>query len=380
MVSLKLRSWGKSFRKISKIMSEYKLFSEFKLGDITLKNRVVMAPMTRSRAVEKNTANALIAEYYEQRSEAGLIITEGTSPSPNGLGYPRIPGLFNQQQVEGWKLVTEKVHAAGSKIFVQLMHTGAVGRIENLPADAQVISPSGIHVSGKMYVDGKGPLDHSVPSAMTTEQVKSTIQEYINAAKLAIEAGFDGVEIHGANGYLVEQFINPKANQRTDEYGGSIENRSRFAIEIAQGMADAIGKGKVGIRLSPFGVFNDMGEFEGIDEQFEYIASAMNKIGIAYIHIVDHSHMGAPEVPQRVKDIIRNNFEGAYILSGGYNKERAEKDLQANKGELVASGVPFIANPDLVTRMKKDIALANPDQNTFYTPGVQGYTDYPKVN
>ncbi|MFT6972158.1 MAG: N-ethylmaleimide reductase [Roseivirga sp.] len=361
-------------------MSEYKLFSEFKLGDITLKNRVVMAPMTRSRAVEKNTANSLMSEYYEQRSEAGLIITEGTSPSPNGLGYPRIPGLFNQGQVEGWKLVTEKVHAAGSKIFLQFMHTGAIGHIENLPADAQVISPSGILVSGQMYVDGKGMLDHTAPTAMTTEQVKSTIQEFINSAKLAIEAGFDGVEIHGANGYLVEQFINPKANERTDEYGGSNENRSRFAIEIAQGMADAIGKDKVGIRLSPYGVFNEMGEFDGIDAQFEYLAKELNQIGIAYIHVVDHSHLGAPEVPQKVKDIIRDNFKGVYILSGGYTKERAEKDLQANKGELVAFGVPFIANPDLVTRMKKDLALSNPDQSTFYTPGVQGYSDYPKAN
>ncbi|MFT6055250.1 MAG: N-ethylmaleimide reductase [Roseivirga sp.] len=360
-------------------MSEYKLFSEFKLGDITLKNRVVMAPMTRSRAEEENKANSLIAEYYEQRAEAGLIITEGTSPSPNGLGYPRIPGLFNQAQVEGWKLVTDRIHKAGSKTFIQLMHTGAVSQAGNLTKDAKVISPSGKLVSGQMYVDGKGMLDHTVPSAMTKEEIKETIQEFINSAKLAIEAGFDGVEIHGANGYLVEQFINPKANERTDEYGGSNENRCRFATEIAQGMSDAIGKEKVGIRVSPYGIFNDMAEFEGVDAQFEYLAKELNQIGIAYIHVVDHSHLGAPEVPQKVKDIIRDNFKGVYILSGGYTKERAEKDLQANKGELVAFGVPFIANPDLVTRMKKDLALSNPDQSTFYTPGAKGYSDYPRA-
>ena len=360
-------------------MSEHKLFSELKLGKIALKNRVVMAPMTRSRAIDNNIANPLMAEYYGQRAEAGLIITEGTSPSPNGLGYPRIPGIFNEEQAEGWKQVTDKVHAEGSKIFVQLMHVGRVAHQDNLPADAKVLAPSAITVSGEMYVDGKGPLAHTEPKAMTKEEIKEAVQEYANAAVLAMDAGFDGVEIHAANGYLIEQFLNPKANERTDEYGGSKENRSRFLMEVAKAVVDAIGAHKTGLRISPYGVFNDTGEFDGVDEQYKYIAQQMSEMGLVYIHMVDHSGMGAPEVPQRIKDIVRENFKGIYILSGGYDKERAEADLQKNRGELVAFGVPFIGNPDLVTRMKEGIELAEADQSTFYTFGSQGYTDYPKA-
>lgn len=357
-----------------------KLFHEFKLGALTLKNRVVMAPMTRSRAVENNTPNELMAEYYEQRSEAGLIITEGTSPSINGLGYPRIPGVFNQAQVEGWKVVTEKVHEKGAKIFVQLMHTGRVSHIDNLPNGGRVLAPSAITLSGNMYVDAKGPQPHTVPTVMSKEDIAEAINEFVEASKNAIAAGFDGVEIHGANGYLVEQFINPIANKRTDEYGGSNENRARFPLEVARGIANAIGADKVGIRLSPYGVFNDMGAFDGLEDEFGYLATKLSEIGIAYVHIVDHSNAGAPEVPESIKSLIRNNFKGTYILSGGYTKERAEADLEEGKGDLVAFGVPFIANPDLPTRMKEGIPLAAPDQGTFYTPGAQGYTDYPKVS
>lgn len=357
-------------------MSTSKLFSEYKLGSITLKNRVVMAPMTRSRAID-NIPNALMATYYGQRSEAGLIITEGVSPSPNGLGYSRIPGAFSEAQTAGWKQTAENVHANGAKIFMQLMHTGRVTHIDNLPEGAEVLAPSAITLAGDMYVDGKGMLPHTTPKEMTKSDIDDAIAEYVTAAKNAIAAGFDGVELHGANGYLIDQFINPISNQRTDEYGGNIENRSRFVIEVAKAVVAAIGKEHVGLRVSPYGAFNGLGEFEELEEEYGYIASQMSEIGIAYMHIVDHSSQGAPEVKDSVKQLIRKNFNGAYILSGGYNKERAEADLEADKGELVAFGVPFIANPDLVTRMKEGIELAAPDQGTFYTPGEQGYTDYP---
>lgn len=358
-----------------------KLFGEFKLGDLTLKNRVVMAPMTRSRAID-NLANDLMKTYYEQRSEAGLIITEGVSPSPNGLGYPRIPGIFNEAQRDSWKQVTEAVHAQGSKIFLQIMHTGRVSHEANLPEGGKVIAPSAIPAPepfNKMYVDGKGMLEVSQPKEMTTEEVKATIQEFVATAKLAVEAGFDGVELHAANGYLPNQFLNPKSNQRTDEYGGSNENRNRFVLEMAKAAVEAIGASKVGIRISPYGVFNGMGEFDGIDEQYAQLAEELGKIGLVYIHLADMSAMTQVPVPSEIKETIQSKFGGTIILNGSYNAEKANADIEAGKAELVAFGVPFIANPDLVTRMKDGIGLAMPNQDTFYTPGAEGYTDYPKA-
>ena len=338
-----------------------------------------MAPMTRSRAVENNTPNDLMAQYYGQRTEAGLIITEGTSPSINGLGYPRIPAIYNQSHVEGWKKITQAVHDGGSRIFVQLMHTGRVTHTDNLPQGGRTLAPSADKVSGEMYVDGKGPQPHSEPAEMTTEEVKEAVQEYINAARLAIEAGFDGVEIHGANGYLVEQFTNPITNKRTDEYGGSIENRVRFLEEVAKGITEAIGEDRTGLRISPYGVFNDTGAFDDINDQFEYLSKKMSEIGLVYIHVVDHAAMGAPEVPAEIKSIIRSNFTGTYILSGGYDQARAETDLIGDKGDLVAFGRPFLANPDLVSRFESGAELAQPNMDLLYTPGAEGYTDYPSL-
>ncbi|MBC7389224.1 MAG: alkene reductase [Opitutaceae bacterium] len=360
-------------------MSTSKLFSTYKLGSIELKNRMVMAPMTRSRAIG-NIPNDLMAEYYAQRAEAGLIITEGTSPSPDGLGYARIPGLFSKEQVEGWKITTKAVHDKGGKIFVQLMHTGRIGHQDNLPAGAKIVSPSAIKAAGQMYTDQNGMQDHPVPHALTLEEIEKVKGEFVNAAKNAIQAGFDGIELHSANGYLLEQFIHPDTNKRTDAYGGSIENRSRFVLEVAQAAADSIGKEKVGIRVSPYGVFNDLSLYDDIIPTYTHIAKELDKIGIAYIHVVDHSAQGAPEVKQEVKDSIRQNFKGTYILSGGYTKESSENDLQANKGDLVAFGVKYLSNPDLVTRFKNDVLLnADIKFDKFYTPGPEGFTDYPTI-
>jgi N-ethylmaleimide reductase len=354
------------------------LRTSFSLGPITLQNRAVMAPMTRSRAIG-NVPNELMAEYYGQRAGAGLIITEGTSPSPNGLGYARIPGLFNAAQVEGWRKVTKAVHDKGGRIFVQLMHVGRIGHPLNLPEGAELVGPSGDAAPGEMYTDQEGPQPHPAPREMTAEDIQTAIGEYVQSAKLAIEAGFDGVELHGANGYLIEQFLNPAVNKRTDAWGGSAEGRNRFAIEVAKSVAEAIGKDRVGIRISPHGVFNGTGPFDGLDEQYTALAKAFGEIGLVYVHVVDHSAMGAPPVPDATKDGIREAFGGTIILSGGYDAARAEADLAAKKGELVAFGRPFLANPDLLERYEADAPLNEGNHDTFYTPGPEGYTDYPTL-
>lgn len=355
-------------------MSE-KLFSEFKLGQMTLQNRVVMAPMTRSRAIG-NIPNELMAEYYAQRTEAGLIITEGVSPSRNGLGYARIPGAYNVTQTAGWKKVANAVHANDGKIFMQLMHTGRVSHPDNMPKDARVLAPSAVKLEGQMYTDANGMQDYPEPEAMTADDIEAAIEEYVTASKNAIEAGFDGVELHGANGYLIDQFLHPTTNLRTDEWGGSMEKRNRFAIEVAKRVVAAIGGDKVGIRVSPNGAFNGLAPFEGTKEQYASLAAELKKVGIVYIHIVDHSSMGAPEVGEDIKGAIRAGFAGTIIVSGGLDKDTAEKALQEGKGELAAFGKAFISNPDLVTRMKEGIELAAFDHTTFYTPGEKGYTDY----
>ena len=233
------------------------LFSSYKLGRMQLANRIVMAPLTRSRAVG-NIAGALQAEYYAQRAAAGLIVTEGTSPSPNGLGYARIPGMYSKEQIAGWRVVTDAVHKAGGHIVVQLMHTGRVTHQANLPAGAKVLAPSAVQAPGQMFTDTEGMKDHTVPHAMTSAEIASTREEYIHAATSAIAAGFDGIELHSANGYLLEQFLNTASNQRTDEYGGSVANRARFVLEVARGCAEAIGANRVGIRVSPYGANGGM--------------------------------------------------------------------------------------------------------------------------
>jgi N-ethylmaleimide reductase len=355
------------------------LFSETVLGPLKLQNRLVMCPLTRNRATD-NIPNALMAQYYAQRASVGLIITEGTSPSPNGLGYPRIPGMFSAAQVAGWKHITDAVHAKGAKMFVQLMHCGRIGHPLNLPAGARLLAPSAVAAAGEMYTDAEGLKPHPVPQAMTEADIKVAIAEFVQAAKNAMTAGFDGIELHSANGYLLEQFIRPNSNQRTDRYGGSIENRARFVLEVAEAVIGAIGKDKVGIRLSPFGVFNDMPLYAAMEADYTYLAQQLNARGLVYIHLVDHSPMGAPPVPDSMKATFRKTFTRSLILSGGYDAARAERDLAAGKCDLVAFGRPVLANPDLVTRWKTGVALNTPDMDTFYTPGPNGYIDYPVLN
>ena len=361
-----------------------KLFAPAQLGPLTLANHVVMAPMTRNRA-PGNVPNELMAEYYRQRATAGLIITEGTSPAANGLGYARIPGLFNAEQATNWQRVTETVHHRGGHIFVQLMHTGRVFHPLNLPAGAEGVAPSAVAAVGEMWTDQQQMQPQPAPRALRPEELAQVRDEYVHSAKLAMEAGFDGVELHGANGYLLEQFLNPNANQRTDSYGGSVQNRARFVLEVTRAVAEAIGAERTGIRLSPWGPFNDMAHYPEIDETYAYLAEELQKIGVVYVHLVDHQSMGAPSVPAETVATIRQRFTNILILSGGYDTvARAEEALESGRADLVAFGRPFIANPDLVERLKTGLPLAQPDLATFYAPGpngfADGYTDYPTAD
>lgn len=366
-------------REKEKSMSS-KAFAPYQLGGITLANRIAMAPMTRSRSIN-NVPNQLVATYYEQRAGAGLIITEGTSPSPNGIGYARIPGIYNEEQVAAWKQVTDAVHRAGGKIFLQIMHTGRVSHTLNMPEGARVVAPSAIGLTqSEMWTDQEGNQAYPTPEAMSMEDITIAIQEYVDAAKNAIAAGFDGVELHAANGYLLDQFIHPDSNQRTDEYGGSVENRLRFVLEVAEQVVAAIGAERTGIRVSPYGVFNELSTtYEGIEETYTQLARALSKLNLVYLHLVDHNSMGAPEVPEHMKKLLRQNFSNTFILSGGYDIQRAEADLDAEKGDLIAFGRPWISNPDLVQRLQNGAELQDPNYDAFYTPGPEGYTDYPTL-
>jgi len=343
---------------------------------LQLKNHIVMAPMTRSRAIG-NIPNTLMAEYYGQRKGAGLIITEGTAPAPEALGYPRMPGIFSDEHVEGWKPVTEAVHQNGTKIFLQLMHTGRIGHVANLPEDARLVGVSSIPAAGQMHTDTMGSQDYSVPEALTIEGVQKVIASYIAAAENAIAAGFDGVELHGANGYLIEQFLNPNVNDRLDQYGGSIENRVRFAIEVAEQVSGAIGRDKVGIRISPNSTLGDLLPYDAdvTLQTYTHLASELNRLGIAYIHISVN-----PEVPAETLDAIRREFKGTLIHSSGFSPEAAEIELQTGDADLVGFGRNFLSNPDFVERIAVGAPLNPVDFNTIYSPGAKGYTDYPVMS
>jgi N-ethylmaleimide reductase len=351
------------------------LFAPFSAGNLHFKNRFVMSPMTRSRAIG-NVPNELMVEYYSQRSSAGLIITEGTAPSPNALGYPRIPGIFDYEQIEGWKKITEAVHQNGSKIFMQLMHVGRIANYENMPEGADIVAPSAINADTEMFTDTKGLLKTNQPKELDLNSLHATIEEFAIASKNAIAAGFDGIELHSANGYLLEQFLNPHANTRTDDYGGSIENRARFIIEVTQAVINSIGKERVGIRFSPHGEFNTMPKYDEVYATYEYLAKEMNKLGILYVHVIDAPARQSQEGIGLIS-ALRAYFNGLLILNGGYNKQKATAAVESREADMIAFGTPYIANPDLPYRLENDKHLTQPDEETFYTPGKEGYTDYP---
>lgn len=350
------------------------LFSPVTFSGLELDNRIVMAPMTRARAAG-NLPNELMAAYYRQRASAGLIIAEGAAPAPSGLGYSRIPGIFTAEQVEGWKKVTAAVHTGGGKIFLQLMHTGRIAHAGNLPANSEILAPSAVKAEGQMWTDTGGMQDLPVPREMTPEEIRQMIGDYVKAAENAVEAGFDGIEIHGANGYLPEQFLNPHSNKRTDAYGGNIEGRSRFILELADVIAKAIGTDKTGIRLSPYGTFNSMDPYEETFATYDYLSAELGKLGLVYIHLVEASAREHEEGRRLVKN-IRSNFSNLLILNGGYAAGTAAEAIEEGRADLISFGTPFIANPDFPERIQNRLPLAQPDTATFYTPGEKGYVDY----
>jgi N-ethylmaleimide reductase len=358
-----------------------KAFEPAPLGRITLANHLVMAPMTRSRA-PGNVPNAMMAEYYRQRATAGLIITEGTAPAPEGLGYARIPGLFSTEQVRGWRLTTDAVHEAGGHIFVQLMHVGRVFHELNLPEGTQGVAPSAIPAGGRIWTDQEQLQPMGAPKTLSATELTQVRDQFVRSAQLAIEAGFDGIELHGANGYLLEQFLHPRSNQRTDAYGGSVRNRARFVLEVARGVADTIGADRTGIRLSPWSTANDLTHYPEIDEAYGYLAEELQTLGIVYVHLVDHSRLAGLASAGTTAKLIRDTFANTVIHSGNYTTlPEIEQTLADPRPALVAMARPFIANPDLVERLRLGLPLAAPDPATFYAPGptglADGYTDYP---
>jgi N-ethylmaleimide reductase len=358
-----------------------KAFTPAPLGRITLANHLVMAPMTRSRA-PGSIPNELMAEYYRQRASAGLIITEGTAPAPDGLGYARIPGLFNEEQVRGWRLTTDAVHDDGGHVFVQLMHVGRIFHELNLPAGAKGVAPSAIAAAGQMWTDQQQLQPMGTPEALSADKLAQVRDQFVRSAQLGIESGFDGVELHGANGYLLEQFLHPRSNQRTDGYGGSVRNRARFVIEVARGVADAIGADRTGIRLSPWSTASDLTHYPEIDEAYGYVAEELEKIGIVYVHLVDHSRLSRLDSAATTMQLVRRTFTNTMIHAGNYTTlAEIERTLAEPRPSLVAMARPFIANPDLVERLRLGLPLSAPDPATFYAPGpngmADGYTTYP---
>lgn len=336
-----------------------------------------MAPMTRCRAVENNCANDLMATYYAQRASAGLIITEASQISPLGVGYPYTPGIYNDAQIEGWKKVTTAVHEKGGLIYLQLWHVGRVSHSSFLNGKRPV-APSAVQIDGEHYTpEGMQPFE--TPRALEIQEIKEIVKEYVQAAKNAIKAGFDGVEIHGANGYLIDQFIKDGTNKRTDEYGGSIENRSRFLFEVVSAVCNAIGSERTALRLSPSGTFNSMTD-SNPREDFTYICKKLNDHDLAYLHIIDALEADIKHGANVVElQVLRNAYNGVLITNGAYDKERGNEAIEHGLADAVAYGTLYIANPDLPKRFETDAPLATADPHTFYTHNEKGYTDYKTI-
>lgn len=357
-----------------KTETQVSLFEPFEAQNLELNNRIVMAPMTRSRAIG-SYPNDLMATYYKQRASAGLIITEGVAPSPNGLGYARIPGIFNDEQVEGWKKIADAVHEEGGKIFMQIMHTGRIAHSANIPDGAKVVGPSAVQADSNMWTDDSGMQPLPEPEVITEDQTKETIEEFTTAAKNAVDAGLDGIELHGANGYLLEQFLNPHVNVRTDKYGGSTDNRIRFVLEVAKSVAKTIGGEKTGIRLSPYNTFNDMPEYDETFETYTTLVEELDKLDIAYIHLVETAARNYDDGTELLT-VLREKFGNLVIVNGGYDRESAEEVLEDGRADLISFGAPFISNPDFPHRLQEGIPLTEPDKSTFYSADEKGYIDY----
>jgi N-ethylmaleimide reductase len=352
------------------------LFAPVQIGALTLPNRIVMAPLTRARAGSDRIPNALMSEYYAQRTSAGLIITEATNISEQAQGWANTPGIYTDTQVQGWQQVTQIVHQQGGRIFLQLWHTGRASHPDFQPSEALPVSASAIAPKGEIYTSrGKKPF--VAPRALELDEIPGIVQQYAEATKRAREAGFDGVEIHAANGYLIDQFLRDSANQRTDAYGGSIANRTRFLLEVTEAVINAWNAESVGVRLSPKVAAYDIWDSNPVTT-FTYAADALNQFDLAYLHIFESlpGHPWAAE-GERVTPHMRQAFRGIVMINGGYDAESGHTAIAQGDADLIAYGVPFIANPDLVERYCQGVPLNEADPSTFYTSGKQGYTDYP---
>ena len=349
------------------------LFSPYRLGDLELKNRFVMAPMTRSRAVDGRAPNPLAAEYYAQRAGAGLIVTEATQISEQGIGYIRTPGIHTKEQVEGWKKVTDAVHTAGGRIFLQLWHVGRISHSDFHDGQPPV-APSAIAAEGKTWTP-EGQKDYSKPRALDASELPGIVEDFRRGAQNAKDAGFDGVELHGANGYLLDQFTRDGTNRRTDRYGGSIENRLRFPLEVTDAVISVWGPARVGYRMSPYGTVHSMSDSNPL-ATFSQLADELSKRKLGYLHVVDPA-----KAALRISPALREVFKGTYIVAEGFDYETASDAIARSEADLVAFGKPFISNPDLPARFKKNAPLAEWNAATFYQGGpdgdAQGYVDYP---
>ena len=348
-------------------------FDPVRLGEIDLTNRIVMAPMTRSRAGAGDVPTDLAVAYYRQRASAGLIVTEGTQPSAVGKGYCRTPGIHTEAQIEGWRRVTNAVHAEGGKIVLQLMHCGRISAKLNKDPGVLTVAPSAIRAQGQMYTDAAGMVDFDEPRALETDEVPTVIDEFRQAAVNAIAAGFDGVELHAASGYLPMQFLSTGTNTRTDRYGGPVENRIRFTVEALEAMAGAIGAGRVAIRICPGNPFNDITDGDPA-ETYGALLRAIDPMGLAYLHLI---YLKIPEVDSLA--LAEGNYKGPVVLNESLTLETGREFVRAGRAAAISFGRFFISNPDLVRRFREGAELSRFDRKTLYTPGAEGYTDYPAL-
>lgn len=359
-------------------MSSKSLFESCTLGALTLSNRIVMAPLTRNRAGPGLVPSPLAAEYYAQRASAGLLIAEATQVSPQAQGYQDTPGAYTAEQIAGWRKVTEAVHDRGGRIFLQLWHVGRISHVDLQPGGAAPVAPSAIRAQTKTFVNNQF-VDVSEPRALALDEIPGIIADFRKTAANAITAGFDGVEIHGANGYLLDQFAKDGANVRTDVYGGSVENRARLMLEVAEAVADEIGPECTGIRLSPVSPANGV-SCSDPQAQFDYIVDKLDALGLVYIHVVEGATGGPRDVAPFDFEGLRRRFSNTYIANNGYDRDLAETRLAAGHADLFAFGRPFISNPDLVERLRTGAPLAEMDTATLYGGGAEGYTDYPTLS
>jgi N-ethylmaleimide reductase len=354
-----------------------KLFEPLKLGPITLPNRFVMAPLTRNRAVDGLVPSPLAVEYYGQRASAGLLITEASQVSQQGQGYQDTPGIYSSEQVAGWRKVTDRVHARGGRIFLQLWHVGRISHTLLQPNGGAPVAPSAIRAKGKTFVGGTFT-EISQPRALELSEIPGIVESFRRGAANAMAAGFDGVELHGANGYLLDQFAKDGTNQRSDAYGGSIENRARLMLEVANAVTAEAGAERTGIRISPVTPANDISD-SNPQPLFDYIVDRLNALRLVYIHVIEGATGGPRDIAPFDYASLRRRFNGAYIANNGYDLELASKVLVAKEADLIAFGKLFIANPDLVERFRRGAPLNAPDKATFYGGGAKGYTDYPTL-